>query len=146
MKAVIFDIDGTISDCSNRRHFIETNPKDWKNFHYNAPYDTPHENIVELMRMIRNNKGIHIILCTGRYNTMRTETKDWLKKYDIPYDFLLMRPENDSRDDTIIKKEMLDVIHSHNFEILFCVDDRKRVVDMWRANGILTLQCAEGNF
>jgi hypothetical protein len=30
--------------------------------------------------------------------------------------------------------------------ILFTVDDRQKVVDFWRANGITCLQCAAGKF
>lgn len=32
------------------------------------------------------------------------------------------------------------------YDVLFCVDDRKQVTDMWRRNGLICLQCAEGNF
>jgi hypothetical protein len=29
---------------------------------------------------------------------------------------------------------------------MYAVDDRQRVVDMWRSNGLTCLQVAEGNF
>lgn len=32
------------------------------------------------------------------------------------------------------------------FDVLFAVDDRKRVADMWRSVGLTCLHCDEGNF
>jgi hypothetical protein len=40
--------------------------------------------------------------------------------------------------------EILKTVDKSN--ILYAVDDRQRVVDMWRSNGITCLQVAEGNF
>ena len=57
-----------------------------------------------------------------------------------------MRPEGDYRPDYQVKQEMLNSLKAEGFEVLFTVDDRKQVVDMWRRNGITCLQCAEGNF
>ncbi|WP_202926579.1 hypothetical protein [Piscirickettsia salmonis] len=48
--------------------------------------------------------------------------------------------------DNIIKEEILDRLLSNNKHILFVIDDRRQVVDMWRRRGIVCLQCAEGNF
>lgn len=57
-----------------------------------------------------------------------------------------MRPANDHRPDDIIKQEMLDKLKAEGHDIWFVVDDRQRVVDMWRRNGITVLQCAPGDF
>jgi hypothetical protein len=63
--------------------------------------------------------------------------------------YLMMRPDNRRHDpDKDIKQDMLNEILNtvDKSNILYAVDDRKRVVDMWRSNGITCLQVAEGNF
>ena len=51
-----------------------------------------------------------------------------------------MRKQNDNRHDDIVKEEILKTILENNHEILFTLDDRGRVVDMWRKNGIKCFQ------
>ncbi len=57
-----------------------------------------------------------------------------------------MRPEKDYRDDGTIKAELLDKILADGWEPWLVVEDRQRVVDMWRARGLTCLQCAPGDF
>ena len=47
---------------------------------------------------------------------------------------------------TIVKKEILDRDILPRWDVLFAIDDRQQVVDMWRANGVTCLQCAPGDF
>jgi hypothetical protein len=60
-----------------------------------------------------------------------------------------MRPDERRSDpDWEVKQDMLhEILKTLDKEnILFTVDDRQKVVDMWRANGLTCLQVAEGNF
>ncbi len=56
----------------------------------------------------------------------------------------LLRRDEDFRSDTIIKREILQDIDKS--KILFVVEDRNRVVNMWRAEGLICLQPAPGEF
>jgi hypothetical protein len=47
--------------------------------------------------------------------------------------------------DEILKKEMLDTFVDKD-DVLMTVDDRQKVVDMWRENGLTCFQVAPGNF
>jgi hypothetical protein len=47
--------------------------------------------------------------------------------------------------DEVLKKDMLDK-HLDINNIFMVVDDRQKVVDMWRSLGLTCLQVAEGNF
>jgi hypothetical protein len=58
---------------------------------------------------------------------------------------LLMRKDGDFRADHIVKQEILDK-HIDKERVLFVLDDRQQVVDMWRRNGLVCFQVAEGNF
>ena len=47
--------------------------------------------------------------------------------------------------DEILKKDML-VKHLDINDIFMVVDDRQKVVDMWRSLGLICFQVAEGKF
>ena len=144
-KAVIVDIDGTLANCEHRRHFILKMPKDWKSFHVGCGQDTVNgwcRTIVLQFKRI----GYKILLVSGRIAENRTVTMDWLYLNNIPHDRLLMRKPNDFRDDQIVKREIYEDEIKGKYEVLFAVDDRKRIVEMWREVGLVCLQCAEGDF
>ena len=55
-----------------------------------------------------------------------------------------MRPLKDFTPDDVLKQLWLDNIGKDN--VLCTFDDRKKVVDMWRNNGITCFQVADGDF
>lgn len=82
--------------------------------------------------------GGAVINKTGRDEVCREVTADWLELYGIEFDELYMRPKDDYRKDTLIKKEIYqnEVVGKYN---LLCVyDDRLQVLDMWYDQGIFT--------
>ena len=145
MKCYIFDIDGTIADCSHRLHYIHPRPaKDWRAFFAACADDKPIEHMIVLMRALM----LHwrVLLVSGRSDECREATKDWLFRHGVPYDSLYMRKAGDHRDDDILKSEMLDQILADGYRPIMAFDDRDRVVAMWRKRGIPCAQVAEGNF
>jgi hypothetical protein len=58
---------------------------------------------------------------------------------------LYMRQDGDFRRDDIVKQEILDKYIDKD-RVLFVLDDRDQVVDMWRRNGLTCFQVAEGDF
>lgn len=151
-KAIIFDIDGTLANQMHRVHHIEKSPKDWDSFFAEMVDDEVIEPVYfllySLLRDFHASKvGVEVIFCTGRPEKYRNITEKWLEReLDIYSHRIMMRKNGDYRNDDIVKQEMLDQLKDEGYEIIFAVDDRKRVVDMWRRNGIICLQCAEGNF
>jgi hypothetical protein len=151
-KTVIFDIDGTLADLTHRRHYVANRPKNWNKFFAELHKDTPIKNVVSFCQflMFDNPHLVNIIFCTGRGEEYRAETMEWLKIHVFEgltrSINLKMRPAKDSRPDDIIKKEMLDAIRAEGHDLWFVVDDRQRVVDMWRANGVTVFQSAPGDF
>ncbi len=145
MRAVIFDIDGTLADCEHRRRHITGETKDWKSFNGDMHLDTPKPDIVEMCRVFFT-AGYKIVLCSGREAVFRDVTEAWLNKHYVPYHALYMRPAEDYRDDQIIKLELLAEIVAAGFEPFMAIDDRDRVVAAWRSAGITCLQAAPGDF
>lgn len=85
--------------------------------------------------------GTHIIFLTGRPDSYRNQTEEWLEKHDAKNPYLLMRKEGDWREDTVIKHEIYQKNIEPHYNILFAVDDKKSVIDMWRAIGLTALHC-----
>lgn len=145
-KVVIFDIDGTLADIEHRRGYVRSKPKNWPAFEAGIPNDGRMERTIDTLNDMVKSGDWYIILASGRGEESRLETVKWLKKNLIHYDELLMRPEKDYRRDDIIKQEILDDIRSRGMEPVIVFDDRQQVVDMWRRNGLIVHQVAEGNF
>ncbi|WP_020476284.1 phosphatase domain-containing protein [Zavarzinella formosa] len=141
-KAVIFDIDGTLSDVTHRLHHITGNHKNYDAFFAEVGNDPVIEPVCELARVLAR-QGYKLILVSGRSDVVRGETVEWLGKHDVPHDELHMRKDGDYRQDFIIKSEILDALLAEGNEIAFVVDDRPSVVAMWRERGLTCLQCRD---
>lgn len=93
--------------------------------------------------------GAAVVFCTGRGEEYRASTEAWIRQKVCTGATmwpLMMRPAGDNRPDDIIKLEMLEALRAEGRTIRFVVDDRQRVVDMWRREGVTALQCAPGDF
>jgi predicted kinase len=143
-KTIIFDIDGTLADLSKRLHHIKNGSRNWDAFFAECGNDSPIEPICTLARLIRCHP-FTIVLVSGRSDTAHEATVTWLDQQQIGYDQLLMRKAGDYRADDVIKEEFLDLLLADGHQILFVVDDRQRVVDMWRRRGLTCLQAREWN-
>jgi hypothetical protein len=93
-------------------------------------------------------KAYAIILVTGRPEECRSLTLDWLARFGIiaPDDCLFMRANGDYRPDEIVKREIYERFIMPRLNVRLVVDDRDRVVKMWRSLGLECWQVAEGDF
>lgn len=144
-QAIIVDIDGTIANIEHRTHFVRgPDKKNWKDFFANMDKDTPNEWCKDLIN--RYKEDHLIVLCSGRPDSYREVTEQWLKKHNIFFDELYMRPRDDQRADSIIKEIILDFELSPRYNITMWIDDRKQVIDKIRERGIFVLDCAGGAY
>ena len=166
-KTVIFDLDGTLANIEVRRDkSLKPNGKlDWEIFA--APssimdWDTPNEPVIKMAQMFKAD-GFKIVIFSGRNDRGFVATNHWLTRYDVPHDLLVLRPDKfkanswpiangnqatpDMRfmPDEILKKAMLDTFVDIN-DVFLVVDDRDKVVKMWRDLGLNTFQVAPGDF
>tara|TARA_Y100000004_G_scaffold66100_1_gene74164 strand:+ start:372 stop:902 length:531 start_codon:yes stop_codon:yes gene_type:complete len=166
-NTVIFDLDGTLANIDVRRD-KSTKPNgklDWDIFA--APssirdWDEPNHPVIKLAQMFHND-GFRIVIFSGRNDRGFHATKEWLKLHNVPFDLLVLRPDKfkdeswpiangnpatfDMRfmPDEILKKRMLDTFVDIN-DVFLVVDDRDKVVKMWRDLGLNTFQVAPGDF
>lgn len=147
--AYIFDIDGTLADCSQRLHFIQQEKPDWESFYKDCVNDNPIEPVWNLLHRIYED-GTDVIFVTGRPEKYRKQTTLWLSKYLMSKYFGLgMRKDGDHRPDYIIKKEIYETQIKPNLGnncIAGVFEDRKQCVDMWRSLGLTCYQVADGNY
>lgn len=157
---IIVDIDGTLADCSARLHFITqfkddveaTFKADWDAFYENCDKDDPIEPTCQMVRTLRG-AGWGVILITGRSSMAREKTIEWLEQNKIPWDLILMRKHGDHTDDHELKRQWLNdmrdgrIVLPKNISVpTIVLEDRSRVVEMWREEGLIALQCAKGDF
>lgn len=129
---IVFDIDGTVSDCRHRLHYLSGSPKDWESFFAASATDMPLARGVELARSLRI--STRIIWVTGRPERFRDLTVAWLDRHGLPVDTLHMRPDDDRRPAPIFKTECVTKI-AETEHIQMIVDDDDHVVAALRAAG-----------
>ena len=148
-KIFCFDIDGTVANCEWRQHHLRQKPRDWKSFKDGTHHDSTHDDIIWLLKLFAN-EGHTILFVTARSESERADTVWWFnnvaKITDQQYDQLYMRADNDHRDDSIVKQEILQRIRSEWGEPFMVFEDRARVVQMWRDNGIRCMHVEPGEF
>jgi hypothetical protein len=91
-------------------------------------------------------KNYDIVYCTGRRESVRAITHNWLINRGLVVDKLLMRPNEDKRHDTEVKPEQLineDILLQ---DIAFVLEDRDSMVKKWRGLGLRCLQVDYGDF
>ena len=149
MKYIVFDIDGVLADCSHRLHYIQGDNKDYDKFYYYGEIEEDKllNSGLMLYRAIDWNiskdrergfgyfNKIQIAFVTGRNESCRLATEDWLENHFMGYFNLHMRPTNDYRPAHEVKE---DLIKKHiGFEnILFAFDDDDQVNEMYKKHGV----------
>jgi FMN phosphatase YigB (HAD superfamily) len=104
-EIVIFDIDGTLADVSERIHHVRKKPKNWNAFFQVMAQDKAIHSVVRLCNILYAS-GIRIILCSGRSEEHRPETVQWLADKSVNSHELKLRRDGDRRSDAVVKREM----------------------------------------
>lgn len=137
---VLVDMDGTLADVTHRLHHIKGAQKNWKSFFQYMHEDPPHDIVLAWVRNLA--PEYRVVIVTGRPDTYRQQTIEWLTRHDVKYDAILMRPSGDHRPDYVVKKELLGSVNKDR--VAFVIDDRPNVCDMWRDCGLRTIQLSMG--
>ena len=165
-NTIIFDLDGTLALIDKRRDLSrKPNGKiDFKILHdpSNIHLDKPNPPVVKMAQMFAED-GFKIVIFSGRNDRSFFTTKSWLTRNRVPFHQLIMRPDKflkwgdkiangnaatqDMRfmPDEILKHQMLNAFVDID-DVFLVVDDRDKVVKMWRDLGLNVFQVAPGDF
>lgn len=141
---VVFDLDGTLADATHREHFVRrpVGEKDWEGFHKASSKDRQKMGVVRTYLALQAT-GAQVEIWTGRDEKYREQSLKWLSDNGIHEPVLKMRPTGDHTPDDEMKSSWMD---EADRPVQMVFEDRKRVVDMWRARGVLCAQVAPGEF
>jgi len=144
-QIIVFDVDGTLANVDHRRYFVQGSKKDFDSFYDAMIDDTVFDHVRGICNMHYMNNWL-IYICTGRPESYREITQNWLNNNAIFHHKLMMRPDDRRFDsDVDIKFDMLKEIQKTG-DVCCVFDDRNQVVKMWRENGIPCFQVADGDF
>lgn len=134
LSGVIVDLDGTLA------HMRDRGPFDYER----AGEDEVDEVVRELV--VKAAQDHTIVIVSGRMDTCYDLTASWLERHEVPFDDLLLRASGDYRPDEVVKREIFEQKIAPRLAIRYVLDDRDKVVRMWRALGLKCLQVADGDF
>lgn len=143
IDCILLDLDGTISNCSHRLHYIETSPKDWETFFSKCFEDPIIGPVYEIVKQFQSN--YRTVITTSRPEKVRELTDLWLREHDIQYDLLLMRKNKEFRKSPVVKSDMIDFIIEQGYNPMIAIDDREDCVHMFIKRGIFTIHIPESN-
>ncbi|QDK03875.1 polynucleotide kinase [Mycobacterium phage Lewan] len=144
-EAIIVDIDGTLAHMTGR------SPYDYTQVHTDV-VDEQIRWLVGLVDYYGGPNGVHVLIVSGRDDSCREATQEWLWKNAIPYDELHMRPtgakdeHGNKLPDYLVKYDLFDQNIRGKYNVRFVLDDRDQVVNLWRSLGLKCLQVQPGDF
>ena len=138
VRCIVVDLDGTLANYSHRVDFAYA--KDWDSFHAAGAEDKVYEDVRRALEfLLLNDELLDLIILTGRTERYREQTMQWLDKYELWPDYLLMRPNDDWTKDGELKVKLLTehfgTIEKAKERVLFILDDRDSSVEGLRNAG-----------
>ena len=132
--AVIFDLDGVLSDAAGRQHFIEQGNRDWSAFFEACGDDPVIEEIARLLELLDG--SLAVVLLTGRPLRVQPQTLAWLRRYGLRWDLLVMRERGDYAQVTAFKQRVVGDLRAHGFDLRLAFEDDPSNHAMYVAEGI----------
>lgn len=135
-NCIIIDLDGTVALHQGRL------PYDWDKI----PTDKCDSRMKSIIDQFVS-QSVNIIFLTGRPESARKLTDEWLHTHFPTLNYkLFMRDNRDFRSGEVYKKMMWKSHIELNYNTLCVFEDSNKCVDMWRELGILTCQVANGDY
>jgi hydroxymethylpyrimidine pyrophosphatase-like HAD family hydrolase len=152
LKAIICDLDGTLCNDDNRKDNIkdiigvkEWGEKEYDRYYQNIHTDTVFEHIEEIVQKFYDDNYI-ILFVTGRPERFRSETNDWLNNKTKLSGHIFMREDNNYESDVTLKTRIYNEHIKPYYDVLFVLEDRTKVVKMWRDLNVSCLQVQQSDF
>jgi hypothetical protein len=135
--AIIVDVNGTLGDCTERSHFLDTDPRDWDGFFRHMMIDKPIDMVHRFVNAQREwpfyNK---VILTTGAPEKYRSLMIEWLDTNSVKYDLLFMRGNFEFIKGFEFKRRLYEDQLKHEYDIVLALEDKEECSDLYRSLGI----------
>lgn len=133
---IICDLDGTLAMHTGRTPF------EWDRLNE----DKIDKRLSLLLHTYDEVYNATIIFLTGRPNNVRKQTEEWLNEHYGTNYVLIMRDAKDFSHGQDTKKKLYEDYILDKYNVLCVFEDSNKCVDMWREQGLLTLQVQNGDY
>ena len=136
--AIVVDVDGTIALNNGHRGHYDYDK---------IMNDAPNQPVIDLVKSLSSTDPYaSVVIVSGRDDDCMDLTLEWIERQEIAVREIFMRRTGDKRQDALVKREIFDAHIRDRYRVLYVIDDRNQVVDMWRSLGLTVLQVADGDF
>ncbi len=123
---ILVDVDGTVAEMTNR------GPFEW----HKVYQDKSRPYVICAVQGFQKEHKCSVVFISARDAVCRLDTTIWLKDQFGSFDQLLMRPDNDTRRDSIVKRELYENYIKGKYNVVAIFDDRPQVIrECWQALG-----------
>ena len=132
--AVVFDMDGVLSNATGRQHHLTRPRRDWDAFFAAVGEDDLIAEVARLLEVI--DPTLWIVLLTARPIRVQDQTLAWLARHDLRWDLLVMREHGDYGAAREFKRDAVGDLRSYGFELRLAFEDDRRNVEMFHRQGV----------
>jgi len=132
--AVLFDLDGVLSDAGSRQSYLQGPVKDWRGFFDACADDEPIEEMVRLAECM--DPALQVVLLTGRPVRVASQTIAWLEGKSIRWDLLIMHPPGRPGPVASFKKAAVEELTQRGFDCRLAFEDDPRNREALREAGV----------
>lgn len=133
-QAVVFDLDGVLSDAAGRQHYLDRPFQDWEAFFEACGEDPIIDETARILDVL--DSGLQVVLLTARPARVQRQTYGWLRRYELRWDLLIMRDFGDYHSSRMFKQRTIAELRGYGFDLRLAFEDDRRNVDMFRAAGV----------
>lgn len=133
-EAVVFDIDGVLSDATSRQHFLERGERDWRAFFEACGDDPLIEEVAQLLELL--DSRLSVVLLTGRPIRVQPQTLAWLDRYGLRWDLLVMRERGERAQVSVYKRRVVAELRAYGFDLRLALEDDPKNHAMFVQEGI----------
>lgn len=124
MKVVCWDLDSSVRSTVHRRHLvpeIRAGRATWDDYSLLAEKDEPIEGAITLMRLLQPH---HLnIAVSGTSNAALETTVEWCRRYSVPLEDFILRPEGDYTPNGVWKVSAVRRLQEAGLNVVLFVED-----------------------
>lgn len=143
-RAVVFDIDGVLSDASGRQHHLKGLRRDWDAFFAECGEDPLVPEAAALLSVL--DPSLAVVLLSARPLRVREQTLDWLARYELRFDLLVLRPGGDDVAAAVFKRREVRALRARSFLLELALEDDPRNLAMLGEEGVPALYVHSGYY